>query len=80
VQAESWQRLAGRARAKGELLGVDPDRFPADFATFARYTAALRRLPVSHQPWPPLPLHDALAGLAAGRGMSYRYRYGHRDV
>lgn len=54
--------------------------FPADFATFARYTSALRRVPVSHQPWSPLPLHDALAGLTAGHGMSYRYRYGHRDV
>jgi hypothetical protein len=76
VEAESWQRLAGRARVRGELLGADPDRFPADFATFAHYTDALRKLPVSHRPWRPLSLDDALSGLASAPGLSYRYRYG----
>jgi len=66
VGADSWTRLAQRARKRGSLLGVDPRRFPADFAVFAHYTDALRKLPVSHGSWPPLPVDEALAGLAAG--------------
>lgn len=47
-----WRDLSDRVH----LLGVDEDRFPADFSVFARYGPALRRdgphwpLPVEHLP------------------------------
>ena len=70
VGARSWERLARRARVRGELLGVDPDRFPADFAVFAHYTDALRRLPITQPHWRPLAVPDALSELAAGPGIT----------
>jgi len=53
---EAWQHLARRGRWPGRLLGVDPRRFPSDFATFARFHRALETLaPVQEAP-PPLAL------------------------
>ncbi len=69
ADAQTWERLARRARRHGRLLGVDRAAFPADFAVFARYTSALRSLPDATRPWSPLPVHDALAGLAAAPGV-----------
>jgi hypothetical protein len=63
ADAQTWQRIAGRAHRRGRLLGVDPRAFPADFAAFARYTSALRSLPDAGLPWSPLAVEDALAGL-----------------
>ncbi|MFL6136116.1 MAG: hypothetical protein ACJ72A_25140 [Nocardioidaceae bacterium] len=65
ADARTWQELAGRARARGRLLGVDPTAFPSDFAGFARYTKALRSLPEATRPWSPLAVDDALAGLTS---------------
>lgn len=42
---ERWRSVLARARRRGGLLGVDPKAYPADFATFARYHPALRRIP-----------------------------------
>jgi hypothetical protein len=42
---ERWRSLLSRARRRSGLLGVDPNAYPADFATFARYHPALRRIP-----------------------------------
>lgn len=51
-----WEKLLARARRRGEWLAVDPHRYPAHFATFARYSAQLRALQ-PHYPLPdPLPL------------------------
>ncbi|CAA9413882.1 MAG: hypothetical protein AVDCRST_MAG75-2967 [uncultured Propionibacteriaceae bacterium] len=66
AQVSTWQELAGRARVRGRLLGVDPDAFPADFTTFARYATALRRLPVSDRQWSAMAVDDAIRGLATG--------------
>lgn len=65
ADARTWQRVADRARRRGRLLGVDADAFPADFGVFARYARALRSLPVSSRSWSPVPVEEALAGLAA---------------
>ena len=70
VDAQSWEQLAGRARRHGRLLGVDPAAFPADFATFARYTKALKALPDATQPWSPMAVDEALAGLADSPGVT----------
>ncbi|RFU20412.1 hypothetical protein [Geodermatophilus marinus] len=70
ADAATWQRLAGRARHRGRLLGVDPRAFPADFAVFARYAGALRSLPDAGLPRTPLALDDALAGLRGAGGIS----------
>jgi hypothetical protein len=65
AEVRTWQELAGRARVRGRLLGVDPTAFPADFASFARYAKALRSLPEATRPWSPLAVHEALAGLTS---------------
>jgi hypothetical protein len=70
ADAQTWQRIAGQARRRGRLLGVDPKAFPADFAVFARYTTALRSLPDGGLPWSPLTVEDALAGLRGARRLS----------
>jgi hypothetical protein len=51
-----WRNLIARGRRQGQLLGVDPARFPIDFAALARYGPALRRLPSAARPavWHPL--------------------------
>lgn len=41
---ERWRGLLDRGRKPGSFLGVDENAFPADFATFPRYSTALRRL------------------------------------
>lgn len=63
AEAEEWEKLAARARRRGRLLAVDRSAFPADFVTFARYTAALRRLPRAPRPRSPLPVQEALTML-----------------
>src|SRR6188472_3205603 len=59
-----WQQLADRARRRGRLVALNPTAFPADFSTFARYTKELRKLPQTSRSWSPLPVDEALAGLA----------------
>ncbi|MEO9333812.1 hypothetical protein ABI260_16115 [Pseudomonas guguanensis] len=41
---ERWQQLLGWARVEGRLVGVDPSRYPRDFATFTRFAEDLARL------------------------------------
>jgi hypothetical protein len=65
VEAADWEALAGRAGRTGQLLGVNRQAFPADFATFARYGSALGALPQLPQIPKPLDLTVALA--ATGR-------------
>ena len=49
---ERWRSLLARARRHGRFLGVDDDDYPGDFATFARYHAALPELPEPLDPEP----------------------------
>jgi hypothetical protein len=64
ADARTWQQLADRARSRGRLLALDATAFPSDFSTFARYAGALAKLPEALEPWSPLPLAQALSGLA----------------
>jgi hypothetical protein len=50
ADAATWQGLVARATGRGTLLGVDPARFPVDFAALAAYGPALRRLPSAARP------------------------------
>ncbi len=49
---ERWRGLLARARGRGRFLGVDERSYPRDFATFARYHAALPEVrdPVNLEP------------------------------
>ena len=49
---ERWRSLLARARRRGTFLGVDEDDYPGDFATFARYHAALPEVPEPFEPEP----------------------------
>jgi hypothetical protein len=51
---ERWRSIVGRARGHGELIAVDPESFPRDLATPARFNQELRR--VDGRPTPPRPL------------------------
>lgn len=61
---DRWRDLLKRARRRGELLGVDPDAFPRDFAAFIRYHVELPKKIPARFPLPgPLglgPLEDFL--------------------
>jgi hypothetical protein len=51
----AWQALAARGRRPGRLLGVDPARYPRDFATFARFAGDAATLAPVHPPLAALP-------------------------
>jgi hypothetical protein len=61
----TWRRLAGLARRRGDLLGVDARSFPADFSVFARYGPALARLPSAAPPFAPLDVTASVDRLRA---------------
>ncbi len=46
--AHEWQAIADKARKVGKLLGVDPDRYPLDFATYLKYHIAARNIPARY--------------------------------
>ncbi|MBV8092972.1 MAG: hypothetical protein JO110_07025 [Acetobacteraceae bacterium] len=70
---DAWRRLAACGRRPGRLLGVDPQRYPRDFATFARFHRDLEKLgPVLPELPPPLPLdrfESLLRSYAKGSGI-----------
>jgi hypothetical protein len=54
---DEWRGLLGRARERGDFLGLAPETYPAHFAHFARYTQALCSKVAARYPIPePLPL------------------------
>jgi hypothetical protein len=72
AEASTWQDLADHARQLGRLLAVDVEKFPDDFPVFVRYAQALRSLPPARHPHQPVPVSDALAGLARDRRLTVR--------
>jgi hypothetical protein len=54
TDADGWRDLLSRARRHGATLGADLDEFPLDFAQYARYSRAFRRLPARYPIPPPL--------------------------
>src|SRR5690606_15143875 len=59
-----WRGLLARAERPGELLGVDPRRWPCDLAVYARYHGALRAALGRYPLLPPPPLEPLLERLA----------------
>lgn len=42
---DRWQALLRRARRQGRLVGVDAEKYPKDFGSFARYHTEVQRIP-----------------------------------
>ncbi len=53
VSIEKWKEVLGRAKKKGEFLGVDEEAYPRDFAVFARYCYEIGKKIKSRYPAPP---------------------------
>jgi hypothetical protein len=49
---QRWKSLLGRARKKGEFLGVDEKLFPRDFASLSRYNVRVREMIAARYPLP----------------------------
>lgn len=60
---ERWRQLLDRATHAGDFVGVDTERFPHDFATFARFDTALRERAPLFAPPPPLSVEKVIAGI-----------------
>lgn len=54
--SNQWAGVLARAGTKGGWLGADPRHFPVDYAQFARYDTAMRKLPDRHPIPEPLTL------------------------
>jgi hypothetical protein len=52
VPIERWRQLLARAARRGDFLGVDPDKWPADFASLKRYHEDLKRKIPARYPVP----------------------------
>ncbi|GAA6623234.1 hypothetical protein [Scytonema sp. NUACC26] len=52
VPIERWQTLLKRARQRGSFIGVQPDKYPRDFATIIRYYTELPRTIKARYPLP----------------------------
>ena len=62
---QEFERVIRRHGARAHFGGLDRKRFPHDIGTLGRYSEVFGRLPRATQPWSPLPVEDALRGLAA---------------
>jgi len=58
---ERWRTVTGLARKQGGFVGVDEEKFPRDYATFARYHTELKKIPARY----PMPGPVTLEGLHA---------------
>ena len=58
---DCWSQLVGRASNGGELLGVDRERYPRDFAALVRYHTALQRRASAGPAVRPMPVDRAEA-------------------
>lgn len=59
-----WQAILSRANQRGWLAGVDPRRYPRDFATYVRYCVALAHIAERIPRLSPLALSELDAFLA----------------
>ena len=65
---DDWQRILDRATERGDLLGVDRRKFPADLAALVRYSKAMERLETGEALPPPVAFRaiDEFAARCAG--------------
>jgi hypothetical protein len=61
---DEFQAVVRRHGAAAHFDGLDPARFPHDIGTLDRYGRVFDQLPRARHPWSPLPVDDALRGLA----------------
>ncbi len=74
VSIERWREILARTRRKGEFVGVDPEKYPHDFAIYARYFTAIQQQMASRYPIPtPLEL-SVLDDFLRENGDRYRVR------
>ena len=72
---EGWREILSRAKRKGQFIGVDPDEYPRDFATFIRYYPDLKKKIAARYPLPgPLTLRQ-VDEFFANAGDRYATRY-----
>lgn len=71
ADADTWRDLAARARRRGRLLAVRPGRYPVDFASLARITPALRRIPSAYGPARRIVLADLADEIARWPGITW---------
>jgi len=62
---QEFESVIRRHGARAHFDGLDLMRFPHDIGTLGRYGKVFDQLPRARQPWSPLPVEDALRGLAA---------------
>ncbi|MFA9432961.1 hypothetical protein [Egicoccus sp. AB-alg2] len=55
---DDWKALLDRARREGSTLGADLDEFPHDFAHYAKYNRAMKKLPAQYPIPGPLSLAE----------------------
>lgn len=71
---DAWRSLLARAAKRGEFLGLDPQDYPAHFASYGRYSQALRKAIPERYPLPePLPL-ERVAQYIEQHGAPYGVR------
>jgi hypothetical protein len=61
---DDFQAVIDRHNATAYFDGREPGRFPHDIGTLGRYGRAFDQLPRARHPWSPLPVEEALPGLA----------------
>ena len=62
---DDFQAVVRRHGSAVQFDGLDPERFPHDIGTLGRYGQVFDELPGARHPWSPLPVDEALRGLAA---------------
>jgi hypothetical protein len=67
---ERWTELLDRARRHGAFAGVDPTEHPLDLPVYARYDAALKRIPARYPMPPPLAV-EQLDGFLGEHGEDF---------
>jgi hypothetical protein len=59
VPIDRWRSILGRARRRGDFIGVDERAYPRDFATFVNYHAEFSKKIAARYPLPgPMALHQ----------------------
>jgi hypothetical protein len=71
---ERWKRIVQRGRRAGRLIGVDEERYPKDFASFANYHSGVQTIPARYPIPGPLSL-DQLEAFLDRCGDRYPVRW-----
>jgi hypothetical protein len=64
---DEFDTVIRRHGAKAHFDGLDSERFPHDIGALGRYGQVFDQLPRARRPWTPLPVAEALSGLATAR-------------